>query len=106
MPVYKYLGIQLDHKLRFNCQFHETYKLASHKLFMLRRLRSTITEFTALTIVKTMLLPYLDMGNLYMSSQTDSNLSKLDVILKTALCIVYHIHKPYEANNLDLYCRA
>ena len=73
---------------------------------MLRRLRSTITEFTALTIVKTMLLPYLDMGNLYMSSQTDSNLSKLDVILNTALRIVYHIHKPYEAHNLYLYCRA
>ena len=29
VPVYKYLGIPLDHKLRFNCQFHETYKLVS-----------------------------------------------------------------------------
>ena len=106
VPVYKYLGIQLDHNLKFNCQYNETYKLASHKLFMLRRLRSTVTEFTALTIVKTMLLPYLDMGNLYMSSQTAVNLNKFDVILNTALRVVYHIHKPYEAHNLDLYCRA
>ena len=106
VPVYKYLGIQLDHNLKFNCQYNETYKLASHKLFMLRRLRSTVTEFTALTIVKTMLLPYLDMGNLYMSSQTAVNLNKFDVILNTALRVVYQIHKPYEAHNLDLYCRA
>ena len=67
VPVYKYLGIQIDHNLKFKSQFSYTYKLVSHKLFMLRRLRSTITEFTALTIVKTMLLPYLDMGNLFMT---------------------------------------
>ena len=26
VPVYKYLGIQLDHKLKSNCQFNITYK--------------------------------------------------------------------------------
>ena len=87
----KYLGIQLDHNLKFNCQFNETYKLASDKLFMLRRLRSTITEYTALTIVKTMILPYLDMGNLFMSSQTAANQGKPDAILNTALRVVYLI---------------
>ena len=63
--VYKYLGIQLDPKLSFNNQYNETYKLASYKLLLLKRVRPVITEFTALTIVKTMLLPYLDMGNLF-----------------------------------------
>ena len=53
-----------------------------------------------------MLLPYLDMGNVYMSSKTMANQGKLDVILNTALRVVYHIYKPYETNNLDLYCRA
>ena len=56
--VYKYLGIQLDPKLSFNNQYNETYKLASYKLLLLKRVRPVITEFTALTIVKTMLLPY------------------------------------------------
>ena len=47
-----------------------------------------ITEFTALTIVKSMLLPYLDMGNLFFSSQTLKDQGKLDIILNTALRLV------------------
>ena len=66
---YKYLGIHLDSKMAFNYQFKETYKLASYKLLLLKRVRPVITEFTALTIVKSMLLPYLDMGNMFLSSQ-------------------------------------
>ena len=30
VSVYKYLGIQVDSSLTFNCQFNETYKLASY----------------------------------------------------------------------------
>ena len=36
---YKYLGIHLDSKMSFNFQFKETYKLASYKLFLLKRIR-------------------------------------------------------------------
>ena len=99
VTVYKYLGIQLDHKLKFNCQFNETYKLASHKLFMLKRIRNAITEHTALTIVKTMLLMYLDMGNIFLTSQTLENVGKLDVLQNTALRVVYQVYKPYEVHN-------
>ena len=53
-----------------------------------------------------MLLPYLDMGNLFMSSQTANNVYKLDVILNTALSVLCNIYKPYKLHRLDLYCRA
>ena len=76
--VYKYLGMQLDPKLSFRSQYNETYKLASYKRLMLKNVRPVITEFTALTIVETMLLPYLDMGNLFFSSQTLKDLGNLD----------------------------
>ena len=33
VTVFKYLGIQLDSKLTFNCQYNETYKLATYKYF-------------------------------------------------------------------------
>ena len=36
VPVYKYLRIQLDHNLKFNCQLNLIYKVAFHKLFKLR----------------------------------------------------------------------
>ena len=103
---YKYLGIQLDSKLSFNNQFNETYKLASYKLLMLKRVRPVITEFTALTIVKSMLLPYLDMGNLFFSSQTQKDQSKLDVIMNTSLRLVYGVKVAREVHTLNLYIKS
>ena len=103
---YKYLGIHLDSKMSFNYQFKETYKLASYKLFLLKRVRPAITVFTALTIVKSRLLPYLDMGNLFLSSQTLNDLGKLDVILNTALRTVYNIRNPRDVHMLDIFNRA
>ena len=104
--VYKYLGIQLDSKLSFNNQFNETYKLASYKPLMLKRVRPVITEFTALTIVKSMLLPYLDMGNLFFSSQTQKDQSKLDVIMNTSLRLVYGVKVAREVHTLNLYIKS
>ena len=63
--TYKYLEINLDSKMSFHYQYKETYRLASYKLLLLKRVRPVITEFTSLTIVKSMLLPYLDMGNIW-----------------------------------------
>ena len=103
---YKYLSIHLDTKMSFQQQFKETYKLASYKLFMLKRVRPVITEFTALTIVKSRLLPYLDMGNMFLSSQTQIDLGKLDVILNTALRMVYNVRNPRDTHMLDLFTRA
>ena len=104
--VYKYLGIQFDPKLTFNSQFNETYKLASYKLLLLKRVRPAITEFTALTIVKSMLLPYLDMGNIFLTSQNKKDMSKLDVILNTALRLVYGVRVAREVHTLDLYTKS
>ena len=103
---YKYLGIHLDSKMSFHYQFREMYRLASYKLLLLKRVRPVITSFTALTIVKSMLLPYLDMGNLFLSSQTLGDLGKLNVILNTALNTVYNIYVPREVHMLDIYTRA
>ena len=103
---YKYLGIHLDSKMLFNYQFNETYRLASYKLLLLKRVRPVITEFTALTVVKSMLLPYLDMGNLFLSSQTLNDLNKLDLILNTALRIVYKVYIPRDVHMLELYTKA
>ena len=104
--VYKYLGIQLEPKLLFHSQFNDTYKLASYKLLLLRRVRPAITEFTALTIVKSMLLPYLDMGNFFFSSQTQKDQGKLDVILNTALRLVYGVRIAREVHTFDLFIKA
>ena len=104
--VYKYLGMQLDPKHSFSSQYNETYKLASYKLLMLKNVRPVITEFTALTIIKTMLLPHLDMGNLFFSSQTLKDLGKLDIIMNTALRLVYGVQVAKDVHTLDLYTKS
>ena len=70
VSVFKYLGIHLDSRLGFQSQCKETYKLSSFKLLMLKRICPFINEDTALIITKSMLLPYLDMGNMYFTSLT------------------------------------
>ena len=49
---------------------------------------------------------YLDMGNLFLSSQTLNDLNKLDVILNTALRIVYKVYIPRDVHMLELYTKA
>ena len=73
---------------------------------MFKRIRPLETEFTALTIVKTMLLPYLDMGNLFFTSQTQKDLGKLDIIMNTALRLVYGVRIAREVHTLDLYTKS
>ena len=92
--------------MTFHCQFKETYKVSSYKLLLLKRIRPVVTEYTALTIVKSMLLLYLDRGNLFLSSQTQNDLSKLDVVLNTALGTVYNICTAREVHMYDIYMRA
>ena len=42
VPVYKYLGIQFNHNLKFNCQFNHTYKVASHyQCYVFRAINDT-----------------------------------------------------------------
>ena len=53
-------------------------------------------------IVKTMLLPYPDMGHLFFSSQTIKDLGKLDMIMNTALRLVYGVWVAREVHTLDL----
>ena len=82
VTVFKYLGIHLDTRLGFQTQYKETYKLSSYKLLMLKRVRPFIDEYTALTVLKTMMLPYLDMGNMFFTGLPSAELERLDIILK------------------------
>ena len=66
---YKYLGVTIDELLSFNAHLNNTIKLVSHKIFLLRRIKYYITEEAAIRIYKSMIMPYLDYGDiLFMNS--------------------------------------
>ena len=106
VTVFKYLGIHLDTRLGYHSQYKETYKLSSYKLLMLKRIRPFINENASLTILKTMLLPYLDMGNMFFTGLPLIDRDKLDTILNTGLRTVFNVRYPTEVHRLELYTRS
>ena len=62
---YSYLGIVLDNKLQFNDHIKNNIKKAGHKVYMLSRVRQYVNTNTALTIFKSMILPYTEYGNIF-----------------------------------------
>ena len=47
VQTFKYLGVILDRELKFNAQAQNVYKLASHKVNSLRKVRPYVNEPTA-----------------------------------------------------------
>ena len=84
---FKYLGVILDNKLNFRLHAQNIYKLASHKIYVLLKIRPYITEKVALRIYKTKILPYIDYGDIFYMSTTNEVLDKLDKLQYRALRI-------------------
>lgn len=56
---FMYLGVVIDERLQFDLQLNSTIKNVNSKLYLLSRIRRCVNNYTALTIYKTMVLPYL-----------------------------------------------
>ena len=55
--TYKYLGLTLDQNLNLNDHLTKTYKKATGRLNLLRRLRPQLTVKAAITVYQLMLIP-------------------------------------------------
>ena len=106
VPQYKYLGIQLDQDMNMYAHIDNMYRMASDKLFMFRHIRQYLTEFAAITIVKTMILPYLDMGNCFQTGVKQKETDRLETLLNTSLRVAYRVNNPVDVSRYDLHCSA
>ena len=88
-PSYNYLGMTLDNKLNMKKQIGITKRNVEHKLYMFRRVRHNLPEKASLTVVKTMLLPILDYGDLIYSVAPVTILENLQpcLIVPSEQCI-------------------
>ena len=89
VTTYKYLGILLDTELNFKAHIDNIYKTAAHKTYILSKIRRYITLDTAIKILKTKLLPFLDYGDIFYMAANKAPLSKLDRLFKRALKITF-----------------
>lgn len=86
---FSYLGLEIDENVEFNAAIKQMHRKAAFKLRSMYLLKDSLTDFGRLTMAKSMIIPYLDYGLLFMSSCHDSLLQRLqrlqNKVLKCAL---------------------
>lgn len=98
VEVYKYLGVYLDNKLEFKYHINSLIKRIAHKLYILYRIRRKITQKAAMDIVKMMIIPIMDIGDVFYSSASKLMLNKLRVLQNRVIRLALGL-KPRE--NVD-----
>ena len=86
---YKYLGITLDSTLTFKNQIQNTIKIVAHKISLLQKIQNYINENAAIQIYKTMIIPYLDYGDIITYNISNKYLNKLQPLQDRALKICF-----------------
>ena len=87
VPTYKYLGFMLDSLLSFNCHVKHVLNMVNFKSNLLAKVRRYMTEDTALTIYKSMILPYFDYADIIYNTASQEGLDKLQRVQSKCLKI-------------------
>ena len=94
----------MDNKLQFNDHIKNNINKAGHKVYMLSRVRQYVNTNTALTIFKSMILPYIEYGNIFNGTCNEIYKHKLQVIQNNALKIALNKNNLY--STVDLHIEA
>ena len=65
------------------------FKLVAHTMFLLHKIRYYITEDAAIKIYKSMILPYIDYGDIFFMNSNANQVKKLQTLQNRALRICY-----------------
>ena len=84
---YNYLGIIIDENLTFNEHLLKIIRSVNNKLHLLSLLRKQITCVCAIAVYKTMVLPLLEYGNVFLSSCSETNIKKIQYLQNRGLRI-------------------
>ena len=87
---YKYLGVTLDSLLNYDTHLGNCLALASHKLFLLSKIRKYITFDAANRIYKTMILPIVEYGDVLYDGSSQKLLGKIQTLQNRGLRTVYY----------------
>ena len=103
VKLYKYLGVEIDNYLTMKQHANNIIKLGSHKLFILRHIRKTITMQAALLVFKSIFLGVLDYGSIFLSSLPEHIKDDIQVLQNNALRSCLNIIDPRDVNVLELH---
>ena len=102
VPTYKYLGFTLDATLSFGCHVNNISRLIAYKANLLSKVRKFLSESTALKIYKTMIVPYLDYGDVIYNSANQEGLEKLQRLQNRCLKICMNFNARHNTKDLHV----
>ena len=100
VPTYKYLGITLDSTLSFNYHVRTVSNMVSYKVNLLAKIRKFLDEKVALKIYKSMILPYLDYGDIIYNTASQEGLDKLQRLQNRCLKICKNLSIRFDTKEL------
>ena len=104
--VDKYLGVVIDSELKFKEQINDMIKKVTYTNYIFKRIRYYMNDYTALTVLKTMLLPLVDHGNIFITGCNADGLQQLRVQYNNAIRIALEIRNPRDISTTDLFTTA
>ena len=101
---YKYLGITLDSQLNYNLHVRKLIASASGKLKQFQRMRSFLSTRAAVMVYKSMLLPIIEYGDVFLSAATLANRKKLQTLQNKGLRCA--LNKGIETSSNEMHLEA
>ena len=87
VPSFKYLGMTLDGTLNFNHHITCTCRTVLHKLMLLSKMKRYLRDDTAISIYKSMILPYLDYADVIFDKAMSKDINKIQRLQNKCLRI-------------------
>ena len=100
VPTYKYLGITLDSTLTYNYHVKTVANMVTYKSVLLGKIRRNLNENVAMSIYKTMILPYFDYGDIIYDNASVEILDKLQRLQNKCLKICKGYNNRYSTKDL------
>ena len=85
VSAYKYLGVTIDCQLNYNLHVNKIIACVTSKLKQFYRMRSFLSVKAALLVYKSMLLPILEYGDIFLYATTVRNRKRLQVLQNRGL---------------------
>ena len=110
---YDYLGVTIETDLKFKRHIEKSFTRINNKLYVFTCMRKSMNTKAAVMVYKSMVLPFFEYGNVFLSTCTERDLTKLQRLqnrgLRTALgkentSNVYEMHM--DAHILPIKLRA
>ena len=103
--TFRYLGIDIDQQLTMKPVRDAIYRNATHKLYIYRLVRSSLTMSAAVQVLKAMFLSVLDYGNIFLTGINKNSLSDLQKLQNDAIRCCLKIKQPRDAHVVDIHER-